>query len=564
MAFSSIIAGEEYYRVAIGQGMYTSELPSNIPDGFSAMAYNMVATGDSLENRIGIKRPSVNWNVFEVAAGTPNSDAEKINIIYPLFPTRVDAAFPAFAWASWGSQFPSGASANPYKLNFVRCSGTGTGDGFMSVTLPALCLGICQYQDTVYFTMIGQGVQKITNFNWTADTITYTQVASSAGGTFSGLFTFKDRLWAFQDSNLYFTDVAPVGGLPEQWAFATNRVAFVGPSGAGRIRKIVPLSNKLLVFTMGGLFTLVVEGPPASWILKLLDSRSISTTNQCAFESKGIIYYINTVGVWATNGVYVTKVSGVIEDLFFLAVGSRTHSIVPYEDGMIISVAKIAEVDHASHNSAQCRIFYSKLDPIAWTEWNIQSKSPASSVMESRRICCIYSTSDKIVTFLNPQPVVYSLMYISNSTEAQPDWAVLQLLVFDGGKDQIMSELGTVLTAPVNIYLKTKQMDGGNPYNIKMNKRGLLEMFTSDALHRVTTSWQIDATTSDGGSVRKTLTQDQTVGIGSNLIQIPAGFHYRRCGLILSADLQTDNSQIKIKDIAIVQNTERGEFELTR
>jgi len=155
-------------------------------------------------------------------------------------------------------------------------------------------------------------------------------------------------------------------------------------------------------------------------------------------------------------------------------------------------------------------------------------------------------------------------MYISNSTEAQPDWAVLQLLVFDGGRDEIMSELGTVLSAPVNIYLKTKQMDGGNPYNIKLNKRGLLEMFTSDAIHRVTTSWQIDATTTDGGAVRKTLTQDQTVGVGSNLIQIPAGFHYRRCGLILSTDLQTDNSQIKIKDIAVVQNTERGEFELTR
>jgi hypothetical protein len=57
---------------------------------------------------------------------------------------------------------------------------------------------------------------------------------------------------------------------------------------------------------------------------------------------------------------------------------------------------------------------------------------------------------------------------------------------------------------------------------------------------------------------------DFTVGIGSNLIQVPGMFHYRRCGLIFSADLQTNDSQIKIKDIALVQNTERGEFELVR
>ena len=63
MALASIVQGEEYFRVALGQGMYTSELPSNIPDGFSAMAYNFVATGDSLENRSGIRRGSVDWKV---------------------------------------------------------------------------------------------------------------------------------------------------------------------------------------------------------------------------------------------------------------------------------------------------------------------------------------------------------------------------------------------------------------------------------------------------------------------------------------------------------------------
>ena len=363
---------------------------------------------------------------------------------------------------------------------------------------------------------------------------------------------------------LYYTDLPAVGGLPETWAFTSNFVPFVGPNGAGRIKKVVPLGNKLLVFTMAGLFTLIVEGPPASWILRLLDSKSISTTNQCAFESKGIVYYINSVGVWATNSLYNTKISGVIEDQFFLAKGHRTHSIVPYEDGLLISISKITEANLQAYDAPNCRIFYSKLDPVAWTEWNIETKSVHPTPIANRRICSIYAITDKTATYLNPEPVVYALAFVTKSAEATPSNAVLQLLVFDGGEDQIVDETNTVVTAKVNLYLKTKNMDGGNPYNLKQNKRGLLEIYTSETEHLFTTAWEIDATTSDGQAVRRTVNQDFTVGNGSNLAQIPAMFHYRRCGLIFSADLQSNDTQIKIKDMAIVQNVERGEYEKIR
>lgn len=566
MALASKIQDEEYFRIALGQGMYTSELPSNIPDGYSAMAYNMVATGDSLENRIGIKRSSVDWKVGEVAPGSGlNQHIDRINTIYPLFPTRYDSAFPAFAWASSGSIVPNGTVSLPPALNFVRCAGaTAAGDGFMSVTLPSVCYGICQYKDTVYFNMQNSGVYKITNFNWSADTITYSSIPSSATGNFQGLFTFKDRLWAYEQATLFYTDIAPINGLPETWAFSVNSIPFVGPNGAGRIRRVIPLGNKLLVFTMAGLFTLLVEGPPASWILRILDSKSMSTTNNCAFESKGIVYYINTAGVWATNGIYTTKISGVIEDQFFLSKGQRSHTIVPYEDGLIVSISKLITATVDLYDGPNCRILYTKLDPVAWTEWNIQTKSTTANAIGNYRVCNIWSTSDKISTYLNPEPTVYALMFVTDSTEASLQYTVLQLLVFDGGVDQIVDRTNVVRSAPVNIYLKTKNMDGGNPYNLKQNKRGLLEIFTSDAQHKFTTSWEIDATTADANAVRKTNTLDFTVGNGSNLIQIPAMFHYRRCGLILSTDLQSANSQVKIKDMAIVQNTERAEFELVR
>ena len=398
MAIASKIQDEEYFQIALGQGMYTSELPSNIPDGFSPMAYNMVATGDSLENRIGIRRSSVDWKVFDnPPAATASANAEKMNILYTLFPTRFDSNLPAFAWASYGTIVPSRAAASA-SLNFVRCAGnTGTGDGFMScpITSNGIVTGVTQYNDVVYFIINTVGVQKITAFTWATDQITYTQVASSAGATMHGLFTFKDRLWAYEGKNLYYTDIPAPGALPETWAFATNVVPFVGPNGAGRIKRVIPMGNKLLVFTMAGLFTLLVEGPPASWILKILDSKSVSTTNQCAFESKGIVYYINTSGVWATNGIYNSKISGVIEDQFFLAKGYRTHTIVPYEDGLLISISKMHSASTSCYDAPTCRIFYTKLDPVAWTEWNIQTKSTTPNALGENRICNIYATTDR-------------------------------------------------------------------------------------------------------------------------------------------------------------------------
>lgn len=566
MALASLVQGEEYYKALIGQGMYTSEIASNIPDGYSAVCYNMVATGDSLENRSGVRRSSVDWKVFENAMGGSNPDSEKINVISMLNNNIYDSNRPAFAWGAHGLQVPTEVNSGP-SLNIVRSYGAAaTGDGFLSIATPALPLGITQYQDRTYFTMQGQGVHYISNINWEADTITYTSVPSSAGGTFHGLFTFKDRLWAYQEQLLYFTDIAPTGGYPDVWAFAVNRIPFIGPSGVGRIKKVIPIGNKLVVFTSAGLFTLLVEGAPQSWILRQLDSESISTTSQCAFESKNIIYYVNTQGVWATNGLACTKLSAVIEDQWFLAKGTRSHTINSYEDGMIVSIAKLVTGNTVYYDAPNCRTFYSKLDPVGWTEWNFgvwtDPKEEIPPVQQ--RLCQVQSTSKKVPTYLNPDPTVYMLAYVADSRQSAPSNAVLQLLIFDGGKDIFVDKTNTVQEYPVGIKLKTKYIDGGNAYNLKQCKRGLVEIYTSDAQHKFQTSWDIDASIGSGTHVRVTNNQDFTVGVGSNLVQIPSQFHYRRCALDLTADLQSDTSQIKIKDIALVQNTERAEFEKVR
>jgi hypothetical protein len=564
VALASQIQGEEYYRVAIGQGMYTAELPSNIPDGYSAVCYNMVASGDSVENRIAIKRSSIDWKVMadtpaygDTSAGPSTDNDGYFCQIDPWgrTPNKI-----AFAWGASGYTVPAEVPRGNYVELIRSAGGTGT-DGYIQYGIADEFLGMCDYNGTVYFSIRANGIRKITNINWVTNTVTAVAVASAGTGTLKGLFTFKDRLWGWNNNKLYFTDLPTTpGGAPETWAFASNVIVFNPPNGNCQIKQVVSLGNKLAVFTTNGFFTLLVEGAPASWILRILDSRSISTSSQCAFESKGIIYYVNSAGVWATNNLTTTKLSAVIDDQWFLSKGMRVHTINFYEDGMVVSIGKIS-TDRKFFDIPYCKTFYSKLDPIGWAEWNINSYGLGT---RDYHYALVWSLTDKIPTFQNAEPTVYAMIYVTDSTQVTKVRAVMQVRIFDGGTDEWQERDGVNHTLPVGIYLSTKRFDGGNPYNIKRAKRGMLEVFTSDAEHDITTSWDIDATVGEATEVRAKTILDQTVGVGSNLLQIPNQFYYRRAALNVRAELQTADSQIKIKDIAIAQDTGRAEFEQTR
>jgi hypothetical protein len=534
---------EEIYEVELGSGMYTSELNSNIPDGFSPVCYNMVATGDSLENRIGFRRPSVDWKIQDPLFNYSTSEL----VFTQLDPWSESSSQPAFAWSARGRTVP-GDVANSATLNFVRAQGTvDANDGFMSVVIPAPVIGIAQYRGTIYFSQYNSGVKKITGFNWAADSMTYSAVASSSLNNY-GLISFKDRLWAYENSYLKYTQSASIGGLPENWGSGLYLIPIVGPNGEGKIRKIVPLGNKLGIFTTNGLFALTVEGEPSSWILRVLDSQSISTSYQCAFESKGVIYYINTQGVWATNLLTTTKLSGVIEDQFFQATGARVHYITSYEDGLLASIAKTTgfAIATSHYDKENCRIFYTKLDPIAWTEWNMNRNGFGTS---SYQMAAVISTTDKIPTYLNGDPTVYAMLAVTDSTAAATQKAVALLTVLDGGSDNWVT--------PVGVFLKTKGFDAGNAIRLKRLKQAYLEAFTSDAAHSFEFSWDLDTTTSIGTEVRTSLLNDFTVGIGSNILRVPADFRFRRAAFNLRTELQSDTSQIKIKSLTTVIDTGR-------
>lgn len=545
----SPIYAETYFPIAIGQGLYTAELPSNIPDGFSMQAYNLVATGDSVENRIGIRQSSVDWNI---------STWNRVLDFTCMMARGGNGA--AIIWASWDE---SGNS----RLHLIRDVGVaGGGDGYMQIVMPAYISGIATYMGNVYFVMADSyKIYHITAYDWVNDTISYTSVPSAAGiPPTICLFSFKDRFWTISNATIYFTDIAELGATgPEQWA-ATNYIRLDANKGYASVQKIVPLTNKLIIFTTAGVFSLLVEGEPSSWILKVLDSESISTSRNCAFEAKGVVYYANSQGVWATNGQSVAKLSGVIEDQFFLAKGTRYHTLHSYEDGMILSIAKGRTTLSTSFDAPNSRIFYSKSDPIGWTEWNIHPGDGTTNSFGANRLVEILSISPKIPTHLNSEPTVYFIGTITDSTEETNQPGRTQLLVFDGGENQARDRVGTLITNPVSCVIKTKYVDVGNPYLNKSNKQAMIEMFTSDVTHNFTTSWDIDSTTGNSTEIRTESFQRYTVGLASNLIRIPADFMFRRCALTLKTALQTNTSQIKIKDIALVISRGREEAEAVR
>ena len=245
-----------------------------------------------------------------------------------------------------------------------------------------------------------------------------------------------------------------------------------------------------------------------------------------------------------------------IDDQWFLAKGKRIHTINAYEDGMLVSIGRVVGTSFDKDN---CKTFYSKLDPIGWTEWNINSYEASSTRPE--RLVTVWSVTDKIPTYLNADPTVYINLFVSDSTEAAQTKAVFQFLILDGGSDQYVDRTNVVRTAPMGIYLKTKHFDGGNQYSIKNAKKGMLEIYTSDAEHQFTTSWDSDVTISPATEVREVALSDFTVGTGSNMILIRAQFRYRRASFNLRTELQAAESQIKIKDIALAQDTGRNIFE---
>jgi len=207
-------------------------------------------------------------------------------------------------------------------------------------------------------------------------------------------------------------------------------------------------------------------------------------------------------------------------------------------------------------------MFYSRLDTIAWSEWNLVNYTdPALGVYADYRIATIISTTDSIYTFLSPDPLSLMLLVVGNSKPGAQAPSFFQLCTYDGHENVLRAASGAsgLLEEPVHIKIRSSFTDFGQAYNITAVKYAFAEVYTNDENYDFETWWVIDGTT-DAQQSRITKVQGPTPGEGTNLVKISADFKTRRGGMSLHSYLQNPDSQLKFKNFIAILHTERREF----
>ena len=530
---------EQPVEVPVGQGLYTAELSSSIPEGYCARLKNFIAAGDSIENRFGFVQTSVDWNQISATA------FEDHIRLYKMFDG--DSTKPILAWPQVGTG----------QINFLRSvdkfnAAAVSGDGYMLATSgDNKVYSLCTYRDRGYFTS-DIGIKRITAWNWTADTITAASITTSINDA-KGLISFKDRLWCFKGNTIFYTDVAPFGGYPEVWSITVNALTIDAQSGTSIIRQMVPVSNRLMIFTDTGVFVLIVAGAPASWNLRSLDARASVNSEQCAFEAAGLVYYVDARGVWSTDGLVTAKISSTIEDAFFQTSYTVKARLSYLDDGMVLTLAAYFKNSTSLQvDSVKSRVFYTKLDNIAWSEWNIDPSDAITNLFLDYRMVEVFSSSDRVYTQLTDTPIHYMLVATSKSTTATPAPIQIQLVVYDSSQDSLRVPLtaGTseLRTDEIILSLKTRYVDAEVKHVNKHIKYAYIEMFSSSTDHQFTSYWSLD-----NGAITLGFDIDEPVtGEGTSLIKIPADFIFRKTALNIDAQMQNDDHRIKIKDTVLM------------
>lgn len=544
-------SNEVPFPVTVGLGLYTAELSSSIPEGYCSVLQNFLAVGDSVENRFGFVQTSVDWHKIST---TTFPDYIRL---YKMFEN--DSTKPVLGW-------PEPSSGN---INFLRATdhfnaAAVTGDGYMLAgTALSQVYSLATYRDRGYFTS-NAGISRITVWNWSTDAITHASVTTAITDA-KGLVSFKDRLWCFKGNLLYYTDIAAFGGYPETWAPATQQIPIDGQSGTGTIEQIVPFGNRMLIFTNMGVFTLTVAGAPTSWILKSLDARSSASSGQCAVEAGGLVYYADNRGVWSTDSLETAKISGTIEDAFFQSTWGLKTKLNYLDDGLLLSItAYWKSGTNIQLDCEKSKVFYTKLDNIAWAQWTIGSTVATPSDFLDYCIVEIFSSSDELYTQLVDGPLHYMLVAVTKSTGSVAASVQIQLVAYDSSRDSLRvpltSSTSELRTDEIILSLRTRYVDADIKHRNKSIKYAYLETFSSSALHELTSYWTLD----DGTLTLGFDISEAVVGEGTSLVKIPADFRFRKTALNIDAKMQNDDHRVKIKDITMMLHLGANEPEEVR
>jgi len=384
-----MIYGEESEPIDFSQGLWLSDSP-DLHTGFCSVLKNLFVTPiGSLIIRPGFMQAFLGVRTFAIAqSGQQISMGGILNYrsasYYPRYVTKMVPLIPNDSIKNAPILFephksnydPSVASGN-YDVRIVNSAIATAGQApvvsnyFWSLTDKYPTSNYAQYKDKIYAWWESVGVGVVSNWDFTTSnprTLTRTLVPTSPANQASQLSfnayldVYKDRLFLTVGNRVYFTETAAPGGYPETWDIAVNFFTLPVPT----VYKTFVFNNILYFFTSLGIWTLQVNGPPESWILKLLTPTVSVTHEQAICLNTTTFYYTQGNAVYAYNGgqEYV-KISDPIEEYL-----EEVHSIgvFAFEDGCLVSTQKYkpSTADPTKATIDSTRVFY--FNKNVWTE----------------------------------------------------------------------------------------------------------------------------------------------------------------------------------------------------
>lgn len=439
------VYSEEQLPIPVGRGLDIYNHPANVEDGYTIELENMIAYGDRLVSRKGLQPPTA----FDSRQSYANHG---YNDYYSKLPSGLLSSWPI---AMYGNSSHCTAIRS-----FNRASPAATDYSSPGVTEFSGISGFkaaCTYLDRFYI-LSNSGVDYLTSWNWSAGTVTKTNVQGSPLTNAEGLFVFKDRMWAWSGDKLYYTDVPSTpGSYPETWDSAANFVVVGAAEGTPLIYRALPIRNRILIFTSHGLFTLNAAGTPASWTLSLVDNRISANHHNCATELDGLVYFIDINGVWATDGFEVKNISSSIEPIFETAPDDLYYyyKLVPFNQGILIARQTIAiEGSYpgaATRVLSECKLYFTRVDFIAWTEFTV------GTINQPMDLLAGWNDIESHDSFFGEN---YLVLAHGVSTVGVPNDGTSQLLKYTGYQDKLRQQSASEQTSAVSGYYKTKIIRG--------------------------------------------------------------------------------------------------------
>lgn len=423
-----MIYGEESEEIVFNNGLWISE-SSEIPAGFAFSLKNLIVTPKGTL----VPRKSMIGAFSEAVSVVATEEIYVDDVLpyrsfpyYPMFYTKPSVLNPNSALTNipiFIEPHPTISAAVTVNIRAVNGRVDSAGD-YASKINHRLANGYpasnwVQYSDRIYAFFSGVGVKKLSGWDFTTASnvsLTETLIAGSPNlSTISYSYVtfldlYKDRLFLTIGNRVYYTDTAAPGGYPETWNTASGFFTVASPS----ISYTTVFNNIMYLFTPTGVWSLQVNGPPASWLLrKINETINVNHAGAVCFN-QGLFYYIannNDIHAWNTQD-NPNHISGPIDEYLATCQGV---GIFAFEDGCIVC-AETYKPSEGGYNGSggtysadptkavleQSRLFY--FDGNVWTELTLFDQD----VLAAPGFTVIIGSSVLVQsTFTNQKPATY-------------------------------------------------------------------------------------------------------------------------------------------------------------